>query len=120
MVVFLLLSSLSSIAESLSLSEPEAYRYLNQSGCVTDQNLNDVEMFSKVMVSPVWTYGHKVMGEMCCLVWISQAEFICPKPIFDVWWVWNLAAYGEKKKGLKSGFRVQKQQNLGNSQGWII
>lgn len=47
--------SFSSVAESLSLSEPETYRYLNQSGCVTDENLNDVEMFSKVMVSPVLT-----------------------------------------------------------------
>ncbi|XP_010567855.1 PREDICTED: unconventional myosin-X-like [Haliaeetus leucocephalus] len=37
--------------ESLSLSEPETYRYLNQSGCVTDENLNDVEMFSKVMTA---------------------------------------------------------------------
>lgn len=39
-------------AEALSLSEPESYRYLNQSGCVNDENLNDAEMFSKVMVSP--------------------------------------------------------------------
>uniref|UniRef100_A0A674GDM1 Myosin X n=1 Tax=Taeniopygia guttata TaxID=59729 RepID=A0A674GDM1_TAEGU len=37
--------------ESLSLCEPETYRYLNQSGCVTDENLNDVEMFSKVMTA---------------------------------------------------------------------
>nr|XP_009932442.1 PREDICTED: unconventional myosin-X-like [Opisthocomus hoazin] len=37
--------------ESLSLSEPETYRYLNQSGCVTDKNLNDVEMFKKVMTA---------------------------------------------------------------------
>uniref|UniRef100_A0A8C0EX24 Myosin X n=1 Tax=Bubo bubo TaxID=30461 RepID=A0A8C0EX24_BUBBB len=37
--------------ESLSLSEPETYRYLNQSGCVSDENLNDVEMFSKVMTA---------------------------------------------------------------------
>uniref|UniRef100_A0A803VKE1 Myosin X n=1 Tax=Ficedula albicollis TaxID=59894 RepID=A0A803VKE1_FICAL len=37
--------------ESLSLCEPEAYHYLNQSGCVTDENLNDVEMFSKVMTA---------------------------------------------------------------------
>uniref|UniRef100_A0A663F1D7 Myosin X n=1 Tax=Aquila chrysaetos chrysaetos TaxID=223781 RepID=A0A663F1D7_AQUCH len=37
--------------ESLSLSDPETYRYLNQSGCVTDENLNDVEMFSKVMTA---------------------------------------------------------------------
>ncbi|XP_009985744.1 PREDICTED: unconventional myosin-X-like, partial [Tauraco erythrolophus] len=37
--------------ESLSLSEPETYRYLNQSGCVTDENLNDVEMFNKVMTA---------------------------------------------------------------------
>lgn len=54
-VVFLFPASFSSVAESLSLSEPETYRYLNQSGCVTDENLNDVEMFSKVMVSPVLT-----------------------------------------------------------------
>uniref|UniRef100_A0A663MYP7 Myosin X n=2 Tax=Athene cunicularia TaxID=194338 RepID=A0A663MYP7_ATHCN len=37
--------------ESLFLSEPETYRYLNQSGCVSDENLNDVEMFSKVMTA---------------------------------------------------------------------
>uniref|UniRef100_A0A8B9E5G2 Unconventional myosin-X-like n=1 Tax=Anser cygnoides TaxID=8845 RepID=A0A8B9E5G2_ANSCY len=37
--------------ESLSLSEPETYRYLNQSGCVSDENLNDIEMFSKVMTA---------------------------------------------------------------------
>uniref|UniRef100_A0A8V5GAC0 Uncharacterized protein n=1 Tax=Melopsittacus undulatus TaxID=13146 RepID=A0A8V5GAC0_MELUD len=37
--------------ESLFLSEPETYHYLNQSGCVTDENLNDVEMFSKVMTA---------------------------------------------------------------------
>ncbi|XP_030309911.1 unconventional myosin-X-like isoform X3 [Calypte anna] len=37
--------------ESLSLSEPETYHYLNQSGCVTDENLNDAEMFSKVMTA---------------------------------------------------------------------
>lgn len=48
-------ASFSSVAESLSLSEPETYRYLNQSGCVSDENLNDIEMFSKVMVSPVLT-----------------------------------------------------------------
>lgn len=54
-VVFLFPASFSSVAESLSLSEPETYRYLNQSGCVTDENLNDAEMFSKVMVSPVLT-----------------------------------------------------------------
>uniref|UniRef100_A0A8B9FBW1 Unconventional myosin-X-like n=1 Tax=Amazona collaria TaxID=241587 RepID=A0A8B9FBW1_9PSIT len=37
--------------ESLFLSEPETYHYLNQSGCVADENLNDVEMFSKVMTA---------------------------------------------------------------------
>lgn len=41
------------IAESLSLAEPETYRYLSQSGCVNDENLNDGEMFTKVMVSSV-------------------------------------------------------------------
>lgn len=44
-------ASFSSVAESLSLSEPETYRYLNQSGCVSDENLNDIEMFSKVMTA---------------------------------------------------------------------
>ncbi|NXA32754.1 MYO10 protein, partial [Eudromia elegans] len=37
--------------ESLSLAEPESYHYLNQSGCVNDENLNDAEMFSKVMTA---------------------------------------------------------------------
>uniref|UniRef100_A0A7M4FPW2 Unconventional myosin-X-like n=1 Tax=Crocodylus porosus TaxID=8502 RepID=A0A7M4FPW2_CROPO len=37
--------------EALSLSEPESYRYLNQSGCMNDENLNDAEMFSKVMTA---------------------------------------------------------------------
>uniref|UniRef100_A0A8C3T0P0 Myosin X n=1 Tax=Chelydra serpentina TaxID=8475 RepID=A0A8C3T0P0_CHESE len=37
--------------EALSLSEPESYRYLNQSGCVSDENLNDREMFNKVMTA---------------------------------------------------------------------
>ncbi|CAM4628890.1 unnamed protein product [Caretta caretta] len=37
--------------EALSLSEPETYRYLNQSGCVSDENLNDLEMFNKVMTA---------------------------------------------------------------------
>ncbi|OXB77073.1 UNVERIFIED_CONTAM: hypothetical protein H355_007720 [Colinus virginianus] len=37
--------------ESLSLAEPDTYRYLNQSGCVSDENLNDGEMFSKVMTA---------------------------------------------------------------------
>lgn len=41
------------VAESLSLAEPETYRYLSQSGCVSDENLNDGEMFTKVMVSSV-------------------------------------------------------------------
>uniref|UniRef100_A0A8C4WUF6 Unconventional myosin-X-like n=1 Tax=Gopherus evgoodei TaxID=1825980 RepID=A0A8C4WUF6_9SAUR len=37
--------------EALSLSEPENYRYLNQSGCASDENLNDLEMFNKVMTA---------------------------------------------------------------------
>uniref|UniRef100_A0A8C3P901 Myosin X n=1 Tax=Chrysemys picta bellii TaxID=8478 RepID=A0A8C3P901_CHRPI len=37
--------------EALSLSQPESYRYLNQSGCVSDENLNDLEMFNKVMTA---------------------------------------------------------------------
>ncbi|XP_037768620.1 unconventional myosin-X isoform X1 [Chelonia mydas] len=37
--------------EALSLSEPESYRYLNQSGCVSVENLNDLEMFNKVMTA---------------------------------------------------------------------
>uniref|UniRef100_A0A8C8S8G2 Unconventional myosin-X-like n=1 Tax=Pelusios castaneus TaxID=367368 RepID=A0A8C8S8G2_9SAUR len=37
--------------EALSLSEPENYRYLNQSGCVSDENLNDSEMFNRVMTA---------------------------------------------------------------------
>ncbi|XP_019378232.1 PREDICTED: unconventional myosin-X-like [Gavialis gangeticus] len=37
--------------EALSLSEPESYHYLNQSGCMNDKNLNDAEMFNKVMTA---------------------------------------------------------------------
>ncbi|XP_074857772.1 unconventional myosin-X-like [Carettochelys insculpta] len=37
--------------EALCLSEPESYHYLNQSGCVSDENLNDTEMFNKVMTA---------------------------------------------------------------------
>uniref|UniRef100_A0A8C9L720 Unconventional myosin-X-like n=1 Tax=Pavo cristatus TaxID=9049 RepID=A0A8C9L720_PAVCR len=39
------------LKESLSLAEPETYRYLSQSGCVSDENLNDGEMFTKVMTA---------------------------------------------------------------------
>uniref|UniRef100_A0A669PQJ5 Myosin X n=1 Tax=Phasianus colchicus TaxID=9054 RepID=A0A669PQJ5_PHACC len=39
------------LKESLSLAEPETYRYLSQSGCVNDENLNDGEMFTKVMTA---------------------------------------------------------------------
>uniref|UniRef100_A0A670JDT8 Myosin X n=1 Tax=Podarcis muralis TaxID=64176 RepID=A0A670JDT8_PODMU len=37
--------------EALVLLEPKSYRYLNQSGCVTNENLDDKEMFSKVMTA---------------------------------------------------------------------
>uniref|UniRef100_A0A8D0BVC4 Unconventional myosin-X-like n=1 Tax=Salvator merianae TaxID=96440 RepID=A0A8D0BVC4_SALMN len=37
--------------EALGLLEPKNYRYLNQSGCVTNENLDDREMFSKVMTA---------------------------------------------------------------------
>ncbi|KAJ6665504.1 hypothetical protein lerEdw1_003345 [Lerista edwardsae] len=37
--------------EALGLLEPKSYRYLNQSGCVTNENLDDKEMFSKVMTA---------------------------------------------------------------------
>ncbi|XP_067416441.1 unconventional myosin-X-like [Emydura macquarii macquarii] len=37
--------------EALSVSEPENYHYLNQSGCMSDENLNDTEMFNKIMIA---------------------------------------------------------------------
>ncbi|XP_069473058.1 unconventional myosin-X-like [Ambystoma mexicanum] len=37
--------------EALCLSEPEAYHYLTQSGCVTDENLNDLDLYNKVMTA---------------------------------------------------------------------
>ncbi|KAF7241807.1 Unconventional myosin-X [Varanus komodoensis] len=37
--------------EALALLEPKSYRYLNQSGCITNENLDDNEMFSKVMTA---------------------------------------------------------------------
>ncbi|KAH0621187.1 hypothetical protein JD844_022242 [Phrynosoma platyrhinos] len=36
--------------EALVLLEPKNYRYLNQSGCITNENLDDKDMFSKVML----------------------------------------------------------------------
>ncbi|XP_042302396.1 unconventional myosin-X-like isoform X1 [Sceloporus undulatus] len=37
--------------EALVLLEPKNYRYLNQSGCITNENLDDKDMFSKVMTA---------------------------------------------------------------------
>ncbi|KAJ7346032.1 hypothetical protein JRQ81_001982, partial [Phrynocephalus forsythii] len=37
--------------EALFLLEPKSYRYLNQSGCVTNENLDDRELFSKVLTA---------------------------------------------------------------------
>uniref|UniRef100_A0A6J0THH3 Unconventional myosin-X-like n=1 Tax=Pogona vitticeps TaxID=103695 RepID=A0A6J0THH3_9SAUR len=37
--------------EGLFLLEPKSYRYLNQSGCVTNENLDDRELYSKVMTA---------------------------------------------------------------------
>ncbi|XP_069083315.1 unconventional myosin-X-like [Pleurodeles waltl] len=42
--------------EALCLSEPEAYHYLTQSGCLADENLDDLDLFNKVMTAL------KVMG----------------------------------------------------------
>ncbi|ETE72713.1 Myosin-X, partial [Ophiophagus hannah] len=37
--------------EGLHLLEPKNYRYLNQSGCIINEDLDDQEMFSKVMTA---------------------------------------------------------------------
>uniref|UniRef100_A0A8D0GBA6 Unconventional myosin-X-like n=1 Tax=Sphenodon punctatus TaxID=8508 RepID=A0A8D0GBA6_SPHPU len=37
--------------EALCLYKPESYHYLNQSGCVNDESLDDREMFRKVMTA---------------------------------------------------------------------
>ena len=35
-------------AESLQLTEPQSYHYLNQSGCVSDPTIDDVSDFARV------------------------------------------------------------------------
>ncbi|XP_030066757.1 unconventional myosin-X-like [Microcaecilia unicolor] len=35
--------------DALCISEPETYHYLNQTGCLKDENLNDMDMFNKIM-----------------------------------------------------------------------
>ena len=37
--------------ESLQLTEPQAYHYLNQSGCVSDPTIDDVTDFARVSLS---------------------------------------------------------------------
>uniref|UniRef100_A0A8B9ZLS0 Myosin-X n=1 Tax=Anas platyrhynchos TaxID=8839 RepID=A0A8B9ZLS0_ANAPL len=50
-IFYALLAGVSGEMKASPCSEPETYRYLNQSGCVSDENLNDIEMFSKVMTA---------------------------------------------------------------------
>uniref|UniRef100_UPI00398E4DB6 unconventional myosin-X-like n=1 Tax=Pristiophorus japonicus TaxID=55135 RepID=UPI00398E4DB6 len=67
--------------EALCLSEAESYHYLRQSGCVTDESLDDKQMFEKVMAALlVMGFGaeemHDVFKLLSGVLQLGNIEFI--------------------------------------------
>jgi len=55
--LFLYYSVFSSSEMYMLADSPEAYHYLNQSGCVKDRSLNDKHLYDSVMVSKYFAWS---------------------------------------------------------------